>query len=83
MFGETMAIVLMIGLDSHLIAICIRSVFLLVNIFQQLEERKETLTLKTSKFNFYQNEHSKLSSIKSISRIFFIIKIPPFPPSQW
>ena len=57
MFGETTAIVLMIGLDNHWIATCIHSVFLQGHIFQQLEERKETLTSKTSKFNFYQNEH--------------------------
>ena len=46
MFGETTAIALTIGLDNHSIAICTRSVFPLVNI-SQLEERKETLILKT------------------------------------
>ena len=53
MYGEITAIALMIGLDSRWIAICIRNVFLQARIFQQLEEREETLTLKTSKFNFY------------------------------
>ena len=57
MYGETTAIVLMIGLGSHWIATCIHSVFLQAHIFQQLEEKEETLTSKTSKFNFYQNEH--------------------------
>ena len=52
MYGETMVIASMIGQDNHSIAICTRSVFLLVNI-SQLEERKETLISKTSTFKFF------------------------------
>ena len=77
MFGETTAIVLMIGLDNHWIVICIHSVFQQAHIFQQLEEREETLTLKTSKFNFYKNKHDKLWSneIRNKNPFFSIITV--------
>ena len=51
MYGETTAIASTIGLVIQKIVICIRNVFPLVNIFQQLGVRKETLTLKTLVFN--------------------------------